>query len=173
MTQDTSPPTAGAANPANAPAKQLPTRERIPMSLPVQKLAVPEIPGWHCHWMRGDPQRINQALRAGYTYVDQDEVDMSTFGVANGPGDSGHSDLGTRVSFISGREADGGVERLYLMKLPMEYWLQDQGKYAEMQEQTAAQLRGQKGFIEAGGDNSNRYANVEVNKNIFLPKRRA
>lgn len=157
------------ANPANAAEKRMPTRDRIPMSLPQQKLAVPDIPGYHCHWMRGDQQRIAQALRAGYDWVAPEEVDLNTFGLANGADDSGNTDLGSRVSFISGRDEDGSAQRLYLMKLPLELWEQDQAALAERQEQIASQLRGDKGFSERGGDASHRYSRREQ-ANIFLPK---
>jgi hypothetical protein len=41
------------------------------MSLPLQKLEMPKIPGFHTHWMRAEESRVRQAMRAGYTYVDQ------------------------------------------------------------------------------------------------------
>lgn len=169
------PTAAGAVNPANVAESRLPGRDRIPMSLPQQKLATPEIPGFHLHWMRGDPQRIAAALRAGYAFVEQDEVDLNTIGLGEGDNASGHQDLGSRVSFISGKAEDGGVERLYLMKLPQEYWEQDQAAAGRRQEGIAATLRGDKGLSAPGEDNSNRYAGKESseNRNIFLPKRRA
>lgn len=162
------------SNPANAPEKQLPERSRIPMSLPVQRLAVPEIPGLHCHWMKGDAQRIQQALRAGYRFIEQDEVDLNTFGVADGADDSGHKDLGSRVSIVAGTDETGGAQRLYLMGLPQELWDSDQAVMAERQEAIAAQLRGDKGFAEAGLDASNRYVSPQSdgNRNIFLPNKR-
>ena len=160
-------------NPANAPEKRLPERTRIPMSLPVQKLAAPEIPGYHTHWMRGDSQRIAQALRAGYDWVSPDEIDLNTFGIASGEEDSGQTDLGSRVSHFSGMDEKGSVQRLYLMKLPLELWEQDQKALGEKQESIAAQIRGDKGFTEAGLDASNRYSRGEQKSNMFQPKRRA
>lgn len=160
----------GKVNPANAPAKQLPERDRIPMSLPVQRLAVPEIPGYHCHWMRGEPQRINQAMRAGYEFVSPDEVDLNRYGLGNGPEDSGNQDMGNRVSTISGTAEGGGAQVLYLMKLKEEYWEADQQKLAERQENIAAQLRGDKGFTAPGLGEEGRYGRGE-NRNIFQPKR--
>lgn len=161
-------------NPANPPAKQLDARSRIPMSLPIQKLAAPEIPGFHCHWMAGSGQRIQQALRAGYMFVEQDEVDLNTFGIAEGENDSGHQDLGSRVSVVAGTDEKGGTQRLYLMKLPLNLWEADQKAMAERQEGIAAQLRGDKGFTEAGQDTSNRYVSPASgnNRNIFQPQRR-
>ncbi len=158
-------------NPANEPEKRLPQRDRIPMSLPVTKLAVPEIPGYHCHWMRGDPARIQQALRAGYEWVSQDEVDLNTFGVGDGPEASGHNDLGSRVSILGGTGEDGGAQNLYLMKLRQEYWEADQKAFAERQETIASRLRGDKGLDSPDGVDG-RYARPE-NRNIFQPKRGA
>jgi hypothetical protein len=166
-------PSTASENPSNAPDKSLPERTRIPMSLPTQKLAVPEIPGYHCHWMRGDHQRINQALRAGYIFVDPGEVSLNDFGLANGPSDDGNHDLGSRVSHIAGTAADGKAETLYLMKLPLALWEQDQAALGQRQEQIASSIRGEKGFAEGGMDTSNRYAGAQSNKNqnIFIPKR--
>jgi hypothetical protein len=39
-------------NPSNRSAS--PERKRIPMAVPVQKLSVPDIPGYHLHWFQGD-----------------------------------------------------------------------------------------------------------------------
>lgn len=168
-------PSPTASNPANEPEKRLPQRERIPMSLPVQKLAVPEIPGYHCHWMRDEPQRIAQALRAGYEFVQDDEVDLNTVGLGNSDDDSGNQDLGSRVSYVSGTNQQGGAQRLYLMKLPLDYWLADQKALGERQEQIAAQLRGDQGFTEPGqaGEAGTRYSRGEQRTNMFTPKRRA
>lgn len=166
------PTTSAVDNPSIAPDKQRPDRGRIPMSLPVQKLAAVDIPGYHTHWMRGDPVRLNQALRAGYTFVEQDEVDLNTFGITQGEDDSGHTDLGSRVSVVAGKAEGGGAERLYLMKLPLSLWEEDQAGMAQRQANIAAQLRGDKGFSEAGMDTSHRYVGKQSdeNRNIFIPK---
>jgi hypothetical protein len=163
------------ANPANAAEKRKQGRERIPMSLPQQKLAVPELPGYHLHWMIGRPDRIAQAERAGYTFVTQDEVDMNTTGLADGTDSSGHTDLGSRVSHVSGTDERGEATRLYLMKLPLEYWEEDQAKLAQVNENIAATIRGERGIQATGEgmDNSHRYAPDGGNKNLFQPKRRA
>jgi hypothetical protein len=58
-----------AQNPSTTPKTEMDERSRVPMSLPTLKLAVPEIPGFYCHWMRGDPMRMQQAQRAGYVFV--------------------------------------------------------------------------------------------------------
>jgi hypothetical protein len=164
------------ANPSNAPATAKPERTRIPMSVPQQKLAVPEIPGYHLHWMLGRPDRIAQAMRAGYSFVNQGEVDLNTWGLANGEDSNGNTDLGSRISQISGLSEDGKeAGRLYLMKLPLELWEQDQATLAQRNERVAATLRGDQGFTEGISgdvDTKNRYVPKDAgNRNLFQPKR--
>jgi hypothetical protein len=133
-------------SPANERVTSTEARSRIPMSLPVQKLAVPEIPGFHLHWMRGDAARIMQAQRAGYSFVTQDEVELANTGIANDTDNSGNTDMGTRVSIVSGGDVDSGgqPERLYLMKLREEFWEEDQKVLADRNESIAQTLRGGK-----------------------------
>ena len=144
-------------NPANAPVKAKVERDRIPMSLPQLKLAVPEIPGYHLHWMRGTPSRISQALRAGYEFVNDGEVEVLGHNVAGIQ--SGNTDMGTRVSVLAGQGVgeDGREERLYLMKIKQEWWEADQKALEDRNEQVAAALRGGQMDAGAGGDASNRY----------------
>jgi hypothetical protein len=134
-------------NPANTPGKDEAERKRVPMSVPMRKLEAPEIPGYHCHWMRGTKARIAQAARAGYEFVSEDELaaagglnsmDLGGFGIATG------SDMGTRVSLVSGEEfgPDGQAERLYLMKLKEGWWRESQAVSEERNEQVAASIRG-------------------------------
>lgn len=135
-------------NPANEKATSMPERTRIPMSVPRQKLQVPDIPGYHLHWMNGTASRLAQAQQAGYTFVDKDEINVTNFDVAGDLEDSGSTDLGTRVSIVagSGGAKDSDVVRLYLMKLPLEYWEADQKIIGDRNEQTAATLRGEGGL---------------------------
>lgn len=156
------------SNPANVPTKEKAERQRIPMSLPVQKLATPELPGYHLHWMRGDAARIAQAQAAGYEYVEQDEVNMNRIGLGDGDNSSGHTDLGSRVSIIGGSEG-GAVMRLYLMKLRQEWWDSDQEVQAKNSDRIAEQIRGDKGFQSPDGM-ENRYGKPE-NKHIFTKRK--
>ena len=144
-------------NPANVPAKSKVERDRIPMSLPQLKLAVPEIPGYHLHWMRGTPSRISQALRAGYEFVNDGEVDILSQGVADVK--SGNTDMGSRVSVLAGQVLgeDGREERLYLMRIKQEWWDADQKGLEDRNEQVAASLRGGKMGGGTEDELSNRY----------------
>jgi len=103
-------------------------RERVPMSVPQQKLAVPDIPGYHCHWMADRVGRLIQAMNAGYEFVRPEEVYINNIGLANDISQSGSTDLGTRISVVGGAGEAGQVLRLYLMKIRQEWWEEDQAK---------------------------------------------
>ena len=105
-------------NPANEKEVSLIPDGYIPMSAPVQRLQVPEMPGFKLHWFRGEPGRIARAQRAGYKFVEPDEVRVNNFDLGGSKDNSGNTDLGTRVSIEAG-EDDG---RLYLMKIPQELY---------------------------------------------------
>lgn len=158
-----------ASNPANEPEKV--TRKRIPMALPTLKLSVPEIPGYVCYWFRSAPGRINQAIQAGYEFVERGEVELNNHGLANSYDVDGNTDMGTRVSVATGDGSEGAQNpRLYLMKIRRELWEEDERAVAEKHEGIAAQMRGEKGLPAAGADNSNRYSRGE-NRNLFTPRR--
>lgn len=153
---------------ANKRETTLPERTRIPMSLPVLKLSVPDIPGYHLHWMRGDPARIMQAQRAGYEFVEQDEVNVVNTGLADDAGSNGSTDLGTRVSLSAGGDVDaqGQPERLYLMKIKQEWWEEDQSVLADKNEQLAAVMRGE----GVGGETYIPDAHKKTVKSMFSKK---
>lgn len=163
-------------NPANVPQKAKVERQRIPMSMPLQKLAVPDIPGYHLHWMLGTPGRISQALRAGYEFVDGDDVDVTNTGLANDASSSGNSDLGSRISVLAGLDSgETGEQRLYLMKLKEEYWQEDQKLVENRNEQIAAALRGGEDVAENPNGSDNRYipdAQKKTVAELFTPKSR-
>ena len=162
-------------NPANTRETRVTEATRIPMSLPEQKLAVPDMPGYHLHWFRG--ARTARALQAGYEFVESDEVAVQRSSLADDASRSGSTDLGSRVSVVAG-DADpekGNVERLYLMKIRQEWWEQDQQALEAKNERIAATLRGS-GDLEANphGDTSNRYVPKSGRQaNMFTPKRRS
>ena len=161
-------------NPANAPVKAKEERKRIPMSLPQQKLATPDIPGYHQHWFLG--ARVKRALAAGYEFVDPDEVDVTNTGLADDASKSGNSDLGSRVSVLAGDMLgeDGSEQRLYLMKIKQEWWDEDQKILAERNEQIASTIRGggTPGVPAPEGAYIPDAHRKEV-ANIFTPKRRS
>lgn len=154
-------------NPANAEATPKAERKRVPMALPQARLSVPDLPGYHLHWMRGTPERIAQAQQAGYEFVTAEEISLINHDLAGDGQVSGNSDMGTRVSTlasISGSAditSDGQPMRMYLMKLRMEHWLDDQAAVQARNDGVAEALSGgligvgQKG--ELAVDQANRY----------------
>ena len=62
--------------------------------------------------------------------------------------------------------------RLYLMKIREELFLEDQTAVDAQHEQVAAQLRGDRGFAEAGQDAKHRYSRGEQRRNMFQPQPR-
>ena len=161
-------------NPANGQQNVRAERTRIPMSLPTTKLAVPDIEGYHLHWMLGKA-RVQQALRAGYEFVDASEVDVVSTGLADSATADGNTDLGSRVSVSAGNDVgpDNEQQRLYLMKIKQEWWEEDQALLAAGNEQIAATLRGgaELGANPHGSDH--RYvpqAHRNEVANLFTPK---
>ena len=166
-----------AQNPANAVEKTKTERSRIPMSTAQLKLEVPDIPGYHLHWMLGNPSRIAQAMKAGYTFVDHDEVDVVNTGLADDASKNGNTDMGSRISVVAGSDVgeDGKEQRLYLMKIPLEYWEEDQKALEKRNEQIAATIRGGGDFGGNSNGVENRYVpdgNRRGMANLFTPKKR-
>ena len=147
-------------NPANPVGTPVATRKRIPMSLPMQKLQVPEMPGYHLHWMLGKPERLLQADRAGYEFVNAEEIDINSVAIGGDASHSGSTDMGTRVSVIAGGDIDGSGQplRLYLMKQKSEWYEEDQNLLVEKSEAIADTLRaGITAAGESGADKAQRY----------------
>lgn len=157
---------AGAANPANAPATRLQDADRVPMDVPNLKLAVPEMPGYYMYWHLG--KNVSRALRAGYTHVDTDEVEIEQSGLANSKGTSGSTDLGSRISVSAGSSGDEDEERLYLMKLPLELHESDMRAKTARNEEIAVQLRAGQVGAEGDPDRNKRY--MKEGQQLFYPK---
>ena len=137
-------------NPANSATITVGDKTYIPMSAPRAKLWAPEMPGWHLHWMRGNAQRIGMALQAGYEFVTPEELEehggMYSHDLGGDAVGGGSTDLGTRVSVVSGDEfgRDGQAERLYLMRCKEEIWQASQEFVSERNEKVADAIRGGK-----------------------------
>lgn len=110
-------------NPANRTPEARGERKRIPMSVPRRKLEVPEIPGYHLHWAK--EANIPQFLQAFYEFVDFQELPVNQRNVGMDTTISGNEDLGSHISMTAGIGPNGLPERLILMKLKEEYWLED------------------------------------------------
>lgn len=150
-------------------------RKRIPMSVPVQKLEVPEIPGYHLHWFKGDQARIARALDGGYEFVDSKELKTNNVSLGGDSAESGNTDMGSHISVLSGGvDTEGQPARLVLMKIKQEWYEEDQRLIENRNEQVAASLRG--GLIgaekDAAGDTQQRYIDKARTKipDLFRPK---
>lgn len=109
---------------ADQVAVQTRRRARVPMSELRQRLQVPDIPGWRLYWFKDE--NVPAAVDAYYEFVKRDEISTNPIGIGSNAADSGNTDLGTNVSIIAGQNAAGQPVRLTLMKLKMEYFLEDQ-----------------------------------------------
>lgn len=111
-----------AANPSNS-APVAGTRKRIPMSVPMRRLEVPDMPGFHLHWFK--EINVPRAQAAAYEFVEMNEVSVNQTGVATSGEISGSADLGNRVRVLGGVSELSHPEYLVLMKLREEYWNED------------------------------------------------
>lgn len=160
-----------------AGAKSVAERKRIPMSVPVQKLEAPDIPGYHLHWFNGTPERIQRALDGGYEFVDSRDMKINNVSLGGDSTASGNTDMGSRVSVVSGSEVDAHNQpvRLILMKIKQEWYDEDRKLIENRNEQVAAALRG--GLLgseqDAAGDTNLRYIDKAKTKipDLFMPKR--
>lgn len=165
-------------NPATAAGKSSAERKRIPMSVPVQRLEAPDVPGYHLHWFVGTPERLQRALDGGYEFVDEREMKINNVGLGSDSARSGNTDMGSRVSVVSGSEVgkDGQPTRLILMKIKQEWYEEDQKLVDDRNERVASALRG--GLL--GGDQAadkaelgHRYVDKARTQipDLFKPKR--
>lgn len=163
-------------NPANIPG--LPKGYR-PLTSATLRLEVPEREGYHRHWFRGTPERIARAQQAGYSFVDKDDIGdaVNNFDLAGDSDDSGNTDMGTRVSVISGDDlgSDGQPGRMYLMECPKEIYDYAQSILKDTNDGIAAALRGGDiGKGEAGEtavDSQHRYRKGKA-PDLFTPNKR-
>lgn len=161
-------------NPANETKVSEIPENYIPMSAPIQRLQVPEKPGYVRYWFRGDPGRLQRAMQAGYQFVDPQEVKTNNFDVGGDSKTSGNTDMGSRVSIISGDEngPDGQPNRLYLMEIKKELFDYGQKFLQQRNESIAEELRagliGSDATGESSRDAANRYSKTGV-PDLFNP----
>lgn len=166
---------AQAANPANPveTAKPKVERKRIPMSIPQRTLEVPEIQGYHLHWFVD--RNVPRALQAGYEFVtEEDGISPNQFGVGNDKSLTGNASLGSHIQAVGGEAKGGGTEYLTLMKIPEQFWLEDQAVLEQRNAQImGAIFRGEK-IIDSGspteteGDKAVRYVKeAKISKPLF------
>ena len=164
-----------AHNPANDRNKEEVVRTRIPMDLPQLKLEVPEIPGYRLYWFRSEPGRIARAERAGYEYVQREEIELNSVGLADDRLADGNTDMGSRVSIPAGDMVgeDKQPLRLILMKIREEWAQEDDAAREARNESIAAALRGGMIGAEKDSEPGMRYVDPKRTRipDMFLPKR--
>lgn len=164
-------------NPANLKEKfNLPPNFQ-PMGSGVMKLEVPQRDGYVRRWFRGEPGRVQRAMQAGYTFVDRNDVSLNNFDLGGDAKESGNTDMGSRVSVISGEGADstGQPLRMYLMECPEEVYEYSRSFVDARNGSVADALRGgtqEGGDDESAVDRQSRYTKKKDNKlDLFTPKR--
>jgi len=90
-------------------------RKRVPLGVPVSKLATSQRSGYHRHWINDNGARVQQAEQAGYEFVVSE--------VLSGTAQKG---LGTKVSQIVGTKEDGSPLTAFLMEIKQEWYDEDQ-----------------------------------------------
>ncbi len=149
-----------------------------PMDSATQRLEVKKRDGYHRHWFRGNPERIARAQKAGYRFVDQEDVTINNFDLAGDAKATGSSDLGSRVSVISGDDLDNTNQpgRLYLMECPNHLYDISKNILEERNESVAAALRGGKIGAESPetgetrADSNKRYVKGNT-PDLFIPNK--
>lgn len=169
------------ANPTVEAPKQnndLPEGYR-PFQAGVGKLEVPSREGYVRYWFRGEPGRLRQAMQAGWTFVNPDEVKLNNFDLGGDAKNSGNTDMGSRVSVISGGDVDsaGNPNRLYLMECPNHLYELGRKALNETNDGIATALRGGTLGEGAAGNPGETPADVanktrKVTASLFTPKTR-
>lgn len=157
------------ANPSNPVPRRVTETSRVPMSIPTQRLQVPDIPGWHLHWIAD--RNVARAYKAGYVHVKDDEIEVNNFDHAGDRAASGNTDLGSNISVLAGgvSEETRRSQRLYLMKMPEEFWLADQAARDEVNEGVAASLR--TGMTGAENDPEKAMRYLKEGQTMFIPRK--
>ena len=151
--------------------KPLP-KKFVPMTAGTLRLEVPERDGYHRHWFRGTPERIARARQAGYEFVNRSDVEINSFDL--GGSEDGNTDLGSRVSVISGDlDERGNPGRLYLMECPVEFFEASQQVVLDANERVASAIRsGLTGAAQEGElDKQQRYTKGKI-PDLFNPNKR-
>lgn len=121
-------PVVAAPTPAAAPVEMIeaPVRPaRRPFGSRRQRLDNTPIPGYQCYWFNDLPGRIQQAKEAGYEHV----LDAD----------------GKPVQTVGGVMEGGGAIKAYRMKIPHEWYAQDQALKEEPRALIDRQMRGEEG----------------------------
>jgi len=111
--------------------------------------AVPSNENWH--WINDSPGRINQAVDGGYEFVTAAEAG----GMTNSNATDRNVDLGDKVRVLVGRQEDGGPLFAYLMKIPKDWFEEDQSSIQQRNDMVDDAIRRGK---KPGNDDQNFYS---------------
>ncbi len=143
----------GAAPVSTPVVEERAQRRRQPLNGRAQKLQVfGEVPGYHLYIAKDEGARIQLMQGAGYSFVAPGEL--------QGFGAQAHNtDPGDKVRFVLGVN---GSEPMYgyLMKIPEEFWLEDQAALEQGNREIDNQIRGGKVGAKQGNDEQ-RYTKPE------------
>lgn len=125
-------PVAAMPSPQAVEVVEAPARPaRKPFGVRRQRLSNEPIPGYQCYWFNDLPGRIQQAREAGYEHV----LDAD----------------GKPVKTVGGVMEGGGALTQYRMKIPHEWYAEDQAAKEEPRTVVDKQMRGEvKRYAEAG-----------------------
>lgn len=106
-------------------------QKRVPFGTKALKLSVnKEVEGYHLHWFNDEPGRIYKAEMAGYTFVTPEEVGLEARD-------------GNQVKVYSGLQKDRITPMYsYLMKIPLEFYEEDNKAKGQVQDTIDAAIRG-------------------------------
>lgn len=143
----------------DAPRPQVTRDTRIPMTGGRLSLQCDQRPGYHRHWMRGTPDRLAQALAAGYTFVESDSANLMDSSLGSSGDHTQGTDLGSRISKAagSGMGPNGQYLRLYLMEMPEEFHKDDMKFQDDQQRKMRGAMRSGTMSPGEGLDNSRTY----------------
>lgn len=117
------------------PLRRMTKEQRRPFGAQVQKLAYPTREGFHRHWFNDEPGRIDTALAAGYTHVEDKE--------------------GKKVQRVVGVNSAGGSLTAYLMETPEEWYQEDMRDQQKLVDERDEAIR--KGSIAGAPGEDGRY----------------
>ena len=157
-------------NPASDPEAAFDESTWIPMGAKVGRLKVPEKPGWHRHWFRNEPGRIERAMQAGYRFVDSAEISMIPQQLGGSVEQTGSTDLGSNVSVAAGGYGDNGqAMRLFLMECPMRLYERAKAMLQQDTDNTVEALAAGRGNKDDYAEKGNSYVRGDTPK-LFRKK---
>lgn len=122
-------------------------KARVPLNAMQQKMQVKhKNPNFVDRWFNDDHGRLQAAQQAGYEFVEDEDVKAERAGT--------NAESDARVSIHAGTRRDGSPMNAYLMRIPKEYYDEDQAAKQAVVDETDKAIRG--GSI-AADDPEHRY----------------